>query len=144
MLADAGAALRAGALGPLQSQQSLAHITQTENEAVNEYDAAVRRVEDHQRSPAKVQKAEAQPPAVKKQRVVKPAELVKRAYLETTADVDAFLVALRKALEAAIAQNERIEIRYSLDIGIVRSPWMIQTAPRDVIPKAIGFWISFA
>ena len=81
---------------------------------------------------------------MKKQRVVEPAELVKRTYLETTADVDAFLVALRKALEAAIAQNERIEIRYSLDVGIHRSPWMIQTAPHDVIPKAIGFWISFA
>jgi hypothetical protein len=48
---------------------------------------------------------------VKKQRIVKPADLAKTTYLETTADVDAFLLALRKALEAAIAQNERIEIR---------------------------------
>ena len=95
----------------LPSQQSLAHITQAETEAVNEYDAAVRRVEDHLRAAAKVQKTRAQPPAMKKQRIVKPAELVKATYLETTADVDAFLVALRQALEAAIAQNERIEIR---------------------------------
>jgi hypothetical protein len=118
MLANADAGLRAGALGPLQSlkaglpsQQSLAHITQAETEAVNEYDAALRRVEDHLRAAAKVQKTEAQPPAVKKQRIVKPADLAKTTYLETTADVDAFLLALRKALEAAIAQNERIEIR---------------------------------
>ena len=53
----------------------------------------------------------APPPVVKKQRVVKPADLVKATYLETSADVNGFLDALRRELEKAIANNERIQIR---------------------------------
>ena len=51
------------------------------------------------------------PPVVKKQRVVKPAELVKTTYLETSDDVNGFLDDLRQELEKAIASNERIQIR---------------------------------
>jgi hypothetical protein len=50
-------------------------------------------------------------PVVKKQRVVKPAELVRTTYLETSDDVNGFLDALRQELEKAIANNERIQIR---------------------------------
>ena len=50
-------------------------------------------------------------PVVKKQRVVKPADLVKTTYLETSDDVNGFLNTLRQELEKAIARNERIQIR---------------------------------
>jgi hypothetical protein len=50
-------------------------------------------------------------PVVKKQHVVKPADLVKTTYLETSDDVNGFLDALRMELEQAIARNERIQIR---------------------------------
>ena len=48
---------------------------------------------------------------VKKQRIVRPAALVKTTYLETPDDVDGFLDALRQELEQAIAKGERIQIR---------------------------------
>ena len=52
------------------------------------------------------------PPAVvKKQRIIKPAEIMKTAYLETPDDVNGFLDALRQELEKALANNERIQIR---------------------------------
>jgi len=51
------------------------------------------------------------PPGVKKQRIVKPADLVKTPYLETTDDVNGFLDALRMVLAQAIAHNERVQIR---------------------------------
>jgi hypothetical protein len=50
-------------------------------------------------------------PKLKKHRIVKPAEFVQATYLESSADVDAFLGALRQTLEGAIASGERIEIR---------------------------------
>ena len=50
-------------------------------------------------------------PQVKKQRVVKPADIVKTTYLETSDDVNDFLDALRQELEQAIKNNERIQIR---------------------------------
>jgi hypothetical protein len=51
------------------------------------------------------------PPPVKKQRVIKPADMVRTLYLETMDDVAGFLDALRRELEKAIASNERIQIR---------------------------------
>jgi hypothetical protein len=44
-------------------------------------------------------------------RPIKPATLVKTAYLETQQDVDMFLDALKHELEDAIAKQERIQIR---------------------------------
>ena len=88
-------------------------------EAVKEFDAAVapdrgrsfaswpsrrsRRTTGRARSPGR--------PLVKKQRIVKPADIVKTTYLETSDDVNGFLDALRQELEKAIANNERIQIR---------------------------------
>jgi hypothetical protein len=116
---DAG--LRVACLKPLESlrqqvegQESIAHITQAEAEAVREFDAGIARIEEYVRSTAEkpAEKGTAKPtPAVKKQRVVKPAELVKVTYLETQDDVNAFLDTLRQELEKALASNERIQIR---------------------------------
>jgi len=121
---DAG--LRAACIKPMEllkgqvdKEESLAHITQAEGEAVKEFDAAVGRIEDFLRKLAEVKKSSEggsgkvtpPPPVVKKQRIVKPADLVKTTYLETSDDVNGFLDALRQELEKAIAKNERIQIR---------------------------------
>jgi len=116
-------ALRAACLKPLESlkeqvgrDESLAHITQAEAEAVKAYDDAIGRIEAFARKQAEQKPpgggaGKVPPPAVKKQRVVKPSELVTAAYLETADDVTAFLDALRQELEKAIANNERVQIR---------------------------------
>jgi len=123
-LGEAG--LRAACLKPLetlreqvQKQQSLAHITQAEGEAVKEFDVAVGRIEDFLRKLAEQKKPKVDgsgkvtppPPVVKKQRIAKPADIVKTTYLETSDQVNGFLDALRQELEKAIANNERIQIR---------------------------------
>ena len=48
---------------------------------------------------------------IKKPRVIKPATLVKSGYLESSTDVDEFIEVLRSAMEQALANDERIEIR---------------------------------
>jgi hypothetical protein len=124
--AQGEAGLRAACIKPLealkeqvQKEESLAHITQAESEAVTQFDAAVGRIEDYLRKLAEQKKPKDDgsgkvtppPPVVKKQRIVKPADLVKTTYLETPDDVNGFLDALRMELEQAIARNERIQIR---------------------------------
>ena len=124
--AQGDAHLHAACIKPLESlreqvekQQSLAHITQAEGEAVKEFDLGVGRIEDFLRKLAELKKPKDDgsgkvtppPPVVKKQRVVKPADIVKTTYLETSEDVNGFLDALRQELENAIANNERIQIR---------------------------------
>jgi hypothetical protein len=124
--AQGDASLRAECLKPLealldhaQKEESLAHITQAETEAVKEFDAAVERIEDFLRKlaektkpkddePGKVQSP---PQVIKTQRIVKPADFAKTAYLESCDDVIGFLDALRQELETALANNERIQIR---------------------------------
>jgi hypothetical protein len=105
--AQGEASLRAACVKPLealkeqvQKEESLAHITQAEGEAVKEFDVAVQKIEGHGKERE-----------IKKQRIVKPAELVKKTYLETSDDVNGFLDALRRELEKAIANNERVQIR---------------------------------
>lgn len=124
--AQGDASLRSACLKPLealkeqvQKEESLAHITQAEGEAVKEFDVAVGRIEDFLRKLAEQKKPKDDgtgkvtppPPVVKKQRVVKPSDLVKTTYLETSDDVNGFLDALRQELEQAINNNERIQIR---------------------------------
>jgi hypothetical protein len=121
--AQGEASLRAACLAPLkalrgqvQKQNSLAHITQAENEAVKEFDAAVSRIEDalaEQKEPKGDGSQEFTPhtSVVKKQRIIKPAEIMKATYLETTDDVNGFLESLRDVLDEALANNERIQIR---------------------------------
>jgi hypothetical protein len=100
----------------VQTEESLAHITQAETEALKESDAAVTHIEEF------VKKAAEEPPepgigsqqpkpVLKTKRVVEPAKLMTATYLETKDDVDHFLDALRQQLEQAIDNDERIEIR---------------------------------
>jgi hypothetical protein len=122
-IAKAGgdATLRSACVQPLealkaqvQQDESVAHIAQAEVEAVRMFDAGVVRVEEFVRKQAEKPgkgNGAVLVVAVKKQRVVKPADLAQVTYLETQQDVDTFLDALRRELEKAIADNERIQIR---------------------------------
>ncbi len=124
--AQGEASLRVACIKPLetlkdqvQKEESLAHITQAEGEAVKAFDVAVGQIEDFLRKLADEKKPKDDgtdkvtppPPVVKKQRIVKPSDIVKMTYLETSSDVNGFLDALRQELEQAIANNERIQIR---------------------------------
>ncbi len=114
--------LRAGCVKPLetlkgrvQREESLAHITQAESEALKEYDAASVQVEEYvnklTEKPPK-EGSDPQPkPTLKKKRVVEPSKFVTTTYLESKADVNRFLDTLRTELEQAIDSGERIEIR---------------------------------
>ena len=93
----------------VDTEESLAHLSQFAAEALKSYDAGVQRIE------AFIQPEVAEPtapqPALKKQRVVEPAKLTKAVYLETKEDVQNFIEVLRQELEKAIENNERIQIR---------------------------------
>ncbi len=110
--------LAAACLKPLENlrsraeaENSLAHITQVEVEAVKEFDSAVKRIEEFAKKAAETGKEKGKEVIVKKHRVVEPAKLLKSPYLETTNDVNEFVDTLRDELEKAIANNERIQIR---------------------------------
>ncbi len=112
--------LRGACLKPLETlkqqvegEESLAHITQAEAEAVARFDAGVAAIEAFAKQQAAKPATGGAPPVVtiKEQKVVKPSELVQAAYLETQTDVDAFLAVLRQELEKLLADNKRIQIR---------------------------------
>ena len=122
---DAESALRAACAGPLQklrshvgAEESLAHITQAKQDAQQAYDDAVTRIEEASKSSKLIlggngpgSKGGTTVTAVKSRRVIEPAKLVTKHYLETQDDVDEFLTSLKQNLEDALAKNERIEIR---------------------------------
>ena len=104
-------------------QTSLAHITQAEADAVNLKDSAITKIGQFiaQQSAKKAdQVAEGGPekgdggkvaPKFKPPRVILPKTLTTKTYLESQEDIDEFLKKLRSELEAAINNDERIEIR---------------------------------
>ena len=91
-------------LQQVEHGKSLAHLTQAETEARNEYDSAVAQLE------AFVEKAP-EKTTVRKQRIIEPAKLVKTPYLETEEEAQQFLTTLQDALRQALKNNERIQIR---------------------------------
>ncbi len=121
--------LSSSCLKPLESlksqvtgQTSLAHITQSEADAVNLKDTAITKIGQYiaqQAAKKPDQVAEDGPtkggdkptPKFKQPKVIHPKTLTTKTYLESQADIDEFLTALRKQLEAAINNDERIEIR---------------------------------
>uniref|UniRef100_UPI0025FD0BE6 BREX system P-loop protein BrxC n=1 Tax=uncultured Thiocystis sp. TaxID=1202134 RepID=UPI0025FD0BE6 len=101
--------------GQVESQSSLAHIGQAAQQAIELGDAALDKIEAALKKPPgkppKIGDQDAPPVYVKPRRVVKATAFVPGTYLETQADIDAYLNKFRQALEAAIAAGERIEIR---------------------------------
>ena len=90
---------------------SLAHIDQAESESVRLKDEALTRIERDLTRKAEEGKADQDKPVVRLRRVVSPSKIVKSSYLESQADVNAFLDDLHTELTDALARNERIEIR---------------------------------
>ena len=123
-------ALSSSCLKPLESlksqvtgQTSLAHITQAEADAVNLKDSAISEIGNFlslqatkkadkvgEDGPSKVDSGPATT-KFKPPRIILPKSLTTKTYLESQADIDDFLTALRNQLEAAINNEERIEIR---------------------------------
>ena len=95
----------------VSTHESLAHIGQAEAEAVRLKDEVLDQIERYLERKAEEGKAKQDKPVVKPRRVVSPGKFVKSSYLESKADVDAFLDDLRTELTDALARNERIEIR---------------------------------
>jgi hypothetical protein len=93
------------------SENSVAHITQAQAEALKEYDSAVTRIEAFVKKTTDLPQVNDKKSDYRKQRIVEPAKLVKSSYLETLDDVSEFVDALRDELEKAIANNERVQIR---------------------------------
>jgi nucleoid DNA-binding protein len=114
---DAG--LRQACLAPLESlrssverQESVAHISQAVQEAAHAVDAALAKIDEFLQNKQEEKKGDAEPPVVVKPRKeIKPSTLVQSTYLETQEDINNFLEALRRQLEEAIANGERVQIR---------------------------------
>lgn len=103
-------------LNDVQRQESLAHMTQAEQEAIKAFDSAVSKIEEFATKAAKPSGSGLKPvpdpkPMMKPRCVIKPVEFVGKGYLETPKDVEEFLMTLRKKLEEAIASGQRIQIR---------------------------------
>ena len=100
-----------GLIKQVVAYESVAHIDQAEIEAVRVRDEALDKAEQAFAKKANDGKTVADKSRLKPRRVVSPINLAKTTYLETQADVDAFLEDLRAELADAISKNERIEIR---------------------------------
>lgn len=112
--------LSSSCLKPLESlkfqvsgQTSLAHITQAEADAVSLKDSAISKIGDFLAKQAEEKKDDdPEPkPKFKKPKVIQPKSLTTKTYLESQEDIDEFLKYLRTELEAAIENDERVEIR---------------------------------
>ncbi|MEA3643595.1 MAG: hypothetical protein VBE63_27245, partial [Lamprobacter sp.] len=101
----------------VETQTSLAHIDQAGSRAVDLVDQAFAKLEEAVKPPPKkpgggnVNDVTQPKPYVKLRRVIKPSALAPEGYLETQADIDAYLDRLRGALEKVVAAGDRIEIR---------------------------------
>ncbi len=117
--AKAAAELRNRCLYPLQSlkrqidtQTSIAHINQAQQIAVDAADEAFDKIAaaaKEKETPATIKIAH--PVYLKKRRIVQAARLAPTGFIATQADIDDYLNRLRQELEAAINNNERVEIR---------------------------------
>ena len=92
----------------------MAHITQAVSLADQELEAAIARIESFLREQAKTRggdKPDPPLPPPKPRREIRPAEFVQTGWLETEADIAAFLDRLRSELKSSLDRGERIHIR---------------------------------
>jgi len=96
----------------VETLTSIAHINQAQESAVEAADDAFDRIEAAAKPEEKDEVGEKKPrPYVKPRRILKAASLSPKDFLETQADIEAYLTKLRQALEASIEKGERVEIR---------------------------------
>lgn len=92
----------------LDSQHSVAHLEYAKEQAEQAKDSAFEKIVQYLES----DEPGVEPPAVKVPTKLVVSKLLEaNQYLETTEDVEAFLKSLREALEEAIANEQRVEIR---------------------------------
>ena len=118
---SANEALRTPATGELkkllataQQAMSIPHISQAQQKADSAYDKALTIIEKAQTPPPPIGDETTPPiprPKVKRRRVVEAKKLWSTGFIETSADVEAFLDKLRAALEAALEADERVQIK---------------------------------
>jgi hypothetical protein len=123
----ANASLRKTATGELvklldtaAQSTSIAHIAQARQAAEAAYDQALTAIEQAQlppqpapedsQSPQDVEPTPPQP-TIKKRRIVEAKGFWSAGFIETSADMETFLAKLRTELEAALAANERVQIK---------------------------------
>ncbi len=122
--AAASPTLRSSCLDPLtklrsgvESQESIAHITQAAQQAEHLFEAALTKIEEAAVPPKPEPDGVAEDgikppqPTVKPHCTIRPAELVTAPYLETSQDVANFVTALKAKLDAAVASGQRIRIK---------------------------------
>ena len=114
----ADSALHSVCLGPIERLQqqaerteSLAHLSQAEQEAVRVFDTAMGKIEEFAGQQQPMPDGTAPEPALKPRCIIKNSELLGTNYLETSEDIDKFLAELRQKLEEAITSGKRIQIR---------------------------------
>ncbi|WP_164102234.1 BREX system P-loop protein BrxC [Candidatus Laterigemmans baculatus] len=100
----------------IERQESVAHITQAEQEAKQAFEDALSNIErwaDKQQPQQTSGGKQDEPPkpTIKPRKVVEPSKLVASPYLESIEEVNSFLEKLRGQLEEAIQQGQRIQIR---------------------------------
>ena len=104
-------------LGTASQAASIAHIAQARQTADIAFDRALTAIEKAQTPPPKLPDGDDSTPPVppkpkvKKRRVVEARSLWSGGFIETPADVEAFLDTLRAELEAALAADERVQIK---------------------------------
>ena len=91
---------------------SIAHIAQAQQAADDAYNRALTAIEEAVAPPPTPDPTTVSPPPrVKKRRVVVAKELCSGSFIESNADMEAFLKKLRAELEAALNANERVQIK---------------------------------
>jgi hypothetical protein len=95
----------------VQRQESVAHISQAVQEAERALDAALAEIDSFLKKKQEKKGGDEPKVVVKPRKEIKPSVLVKSPYLETQADIDGFLDALRQELQNAFDRGERIQIR---------------------------------
>lgn len=96
------------------SSGSIAHISQAREAAERAFDRALTVIETALTPPPPQPDDPAPlapPPHVKRRRVVEPRAIWSKGFIETTDDMEAFLGKLRAELEAALAADERVQIK---------------------------------
>lgn len=110
--------LRSACLGPLErlhkqvgQVESIAHLTQAEQEAVQAFDTVMAEIEKFISQREKPPDGGDPKQTIKPRCIIKASELVGMTYLETQEEIEKFLTELRQRLQEAIASGQRIQIR---------------------------------